>query len=289
MTQGSAVRLGGHLGLSSPDKPLLAPLGRSVGAADQIAALAAHGFAGVQDLGLMFRPATERAAMARALRAAGMVLSSTNGDGHNWNTPLWSRSDAEGRELQAASVAGSAGLARAFGGLGTVCVAGLDPDRPRSAQLADMAEALRRVAEPAAEAGLTMLVEPIAEARIPGMLLAELEHGVEVVAAVAMPSVRLLFDTGHVAMMGHDVPRALMDCAGLTGLVQVADVSGSERLDPGLGTLDWAAVVGALGAIGYGGVVELEYEPADWSAAGVTAMLARLAALFPGFTTPCAG
>lgn len=288
MTDAMTMRLGGHLGLSSPDKPLLAPLGASLGAVDQIAAHAAHGFAAVQDLGLMFRPEAERAAVAQALAEAGMTLSSTNGDAATWNTPLWSRTDAEARALQAASVAGSAARARQFGGLGTVCVAGLDPDRSRSAQLAAMAENLKRVAETAAEAGLTLLVEPIAPARIPGMLLDELEHGVEVVEAVAMPSVRLMFDTGHVAMTGHDVPRALRACGNLIGLVQVADVSGRERLDPGLGTLDWPAIVAALGAIGYDGVVELEYEPADWSAAGLTAMLARLAALFPGFPAPVA-
>ena len=277
------MRLAGHLGLSSPDKPLLAPLGRSTGAVDQIEAHAAHGFSGVQDLGLKFRPEAEQDAMARALHRAGMVLSSINGEGMAWNTPLWSRCDGDARALQQASVAASAALAGRFGGLGTVCVAGLDPDRPRAVQLSAMAENLKHVAESAAEAGLTLLVEPIAERRIPGMLLAELEHGAQVVEAVAMPSVRLLFDTGHAAMMGHDVAQALRRHGPIIGLVQIADAAGRERIDPGLGTLDWAAIGAALDAIGYAGIIELEYEPVDWSADGVTAMLDRLAALFPGF------
>lgn len=276
-------RFAGHLGLSSPDKPLLAPLGRSTGPVDQIAALAAHGFAAIQDLGFRFRPEAELAAMAEALARAGMVVSSFTGDGPLWNTPLWSRTDAEGRAMQAASVAGSAAMARRFGPLGSVCVTGLDPERPRGAQLAAMAENLKRVGDAAAEAGLTLLVEPIAEARIPGMLLAELEHGAEVVEAVEMPSVRLLFDTGHAAMMGNDVAQVLRRYGGMIGLVQIADALGRERVDPGLGTLDWAAITAALDEIGYAGTIELEYEPVDWSAAGITAMLARLAGLFPGF------
>jgi hydroxypyruvate isomerase len=270
------LRLSGHLGLSSPEAPLLAHLGRSRAPLDQIDALADHGFAGVQDLFLKLRPPAEQAAMAERMALRGLALSSFGGDPGHWNTPLWSGGDpAALRE----SVRASAVLAERFGGAGAVCVAGLDPDRTHAAQIDGMIERLRQVAQAAAETKLTLLVEPIAPQRIAGMLLDRLEAAEEVVRAVAMPSVRLLFDIGHVAMMGHDVAAALGACSDILGLVQAADVRGTERVDPGLGTLDWAGIGRALAQVGYSGPVELEYEPLVSSAQGEAAMLARLGRL----------
>ncbi len=268
------LRLAGHLGLSAPDRPLLAHLARSVDPLDQIDALAEHGFAGVQDLFLKLRPVGEQAALAAHLARRGLVLSSFGGDPLHWNRPLWSAEDDAGREAARASVAQSIELAARFGGTGAVCVAGLDPDRPRSAQLAAMTENLKRHAEEAARAGLVLLVEPIAESRIPGLLVNRIEDGLAMVRAVAMPSVRLLFDTGHVAMMGEDVPAALLACGDAIGLLQLADIPG--RVDPGLGHLDWAAILRAIGEAGYRGLAELEFEPVERTAEGEAAMLTRL-------------
>ena len=192
----------------------------------------------------------------------------------HWNKPLWSTQDDAGRDALRASVAASAEMAARFGGGGAVCVAGFDDQRPRPAQLTAMTENLKRHAEEAARSGLTLLVEPIAPSRIAGLLLDRLEDAVDMVRAVAMPSVRLLFDTGHVAMMGHDVPSSFASCAQETGLIQFADVPG--RVDPGLGELDWPAILRAIG--GYDGMIELEFEPADRTAIGETQMLGRLKA-----------
>ena len=275
----SAIRLGGHLGLRAPDRPLLAHLGRSVAALDQIDALADHGFAAVQDLFLKGRSGAECDAMAARMAQRGLVLSSFNGDPATWNTPLWSCDEASGRERLHDSVLQSAWLAHQFGGAGAVCVAGLDPNRQAADQRAAMIENLSRMADVAAPGGLTLMVEPIASQRVPGMLLDQLEPAVEIIRAVDHPSVRLLFDIGHVAMMGHDPAQALLACGDAIGLVQAADVSGDDRVDIGLGTLDWRAIGSALRAIGYTGVVELEHEPVEQTAQGEAALLSRLAAL----------
>ncbi|WP_150294062.1 sugar phosphate isomerase/epimerase family protein [Sphingobium estronivorans] len=271
------LRLAGHLGLSAPDRPLLAHIGRSVDPLDQIDALADHGFAGVQDLFLKLRPPSEQAAMAEHMARRGLALSSFGGDPMHWNLPLWSAEDEAGRDAVEASVASSCDLAARFGGTGAVCVAGFDAARPRSAQLAAMTENLKRHAEAAARSGLVLLVEPIAESRIPGLLLHRLEDGLDMVRAVAMPSVRLLFDIGHVAMMGHDVPTALTASRDAIGLIQLADIPG--RVDPGLGQLDCAAILRQIAAEGYAGLVELEFEPVDQTAEGEKRMLSRLAGM----------
>ncbi len=271
------MRLSGHLGLSAPDRPLLAHLGRSVDPLDQIDALADHGFVGVQDLFLKLRPLEEQTAMARKMDQRGMALSSFGGDPFDWNKPLWSAADDAGRQAVAASVALSCDLARLFGGAGVVCVAGLDPARARDEQLAAMTENLKRHAEEAARAGLVLLVEPIAESRIPNLLLNEMEMGLAMVQAVAMPSVQLLFDVGHAAMMGEDVPSALATCGDAIELIQIADSPG--RVDPGLGELDWAGILSGIRKLGYTGPIELEFEPVDQTVEGEAAMLARIAAI----------
>lgn len=278
------LRLAGHLGLSAPDRPLLAHLGRSVSPLDQIDALADHGFCGVQDLFLKLRPVDEQAAMAKRMAQRGMTLSSFGGDPMHWNTPLWSAQDDAGRSQIDASVAASCAIAERFGPTGGVCVAGIDPAQTRDAQLAAMIENLKRQGQAASRVGLTLLVEPIAPARIAGLLIDRLEHGVAIVEAVAMPSVRLLFDIGHVAMMGHDVVSALADCRNLIGLIQAADVPG--RVDIGLGQLDWAAICGQIVQQGYTGLFELEHEPVDPTADGEKQMLTRLRQILQINTAP---
>ena len=265
--------IGGHLGLSSPDRPMLAHLARSTSSLDQIDALADHGFRGVQDLFLMLRPEAEQIAMADRMASRGLILSSFS-DLKYWNQPVWSAEDEAGLEHLRSSVDLSIEIAARFNGGSVVCVAGLDNQRPRKAQFDAMTENLKRYAGKAARSGLNLLVEPIAASRIPGLLLDRLEDAAEMVRAVAMPSVRLLFDTGHVAMMGHDVPSSFAACAQQTGLIQFADVP--DRVDPGLGELDWPAILKAIG--GYDGMIELEFEPVDATETGETQMLDRLKA-----------
>jgi len=271
---GGAWRLAGHLGLSSPQAPLLAHLARSVAPLDQIDALADRGFAGVQDLFLKLRPPEEQAAMARRMAERGLSLSSFGGDPLHWNAPLWSGAD-QAAVLE--SVTASAAIAQMFGGAGAVCVTGIDPGRAFGAQIDGMIANLKAAAPIAMRGGLTLLVEPIAPQRIPGMLLDRLEPAIAIVRAVDAPSVRLMFDIGHVAMMGHDVADAIYGCADIIGCVQACDVDGRERVDIGRGTLDWPAIRDALQGIGEDGIVELEHEPVDATAAGEAAMLRRLA------------
>jgi hydroxypyruvate isomerase len=277
-----ALSLAGHLGLSAPDKPLLAHLGRSADPADQVDALADHGFAGLQDLFLKLRPPEEQAALASHMARRGFALTNLGADPLHWNKPFWSAGDESGRDAVRASVALSGSLSERFGGTGAVCVAGLDPDRSVKEQINAMIENLKRNAEIAERHGLMLLVEPIAEKRIPGLLLNRLEDGIDMVRAVDMPSVRLMFDTGHVAMMGHDVPSALAACAHDIGLIQLADVPAgtSDRVDPGLGQLDWTAILRQISDQHYDGLAELEFEPVDATADGEARMLERLSGIF---------
>lgn len=274
------LRLAGHLGLRSPDAPLFAHSARSPDPFDQLDFLAGQGFAGAFDIYFKLRPESEQAALGARMAELGLAMGTFNNDLAHWDKPLWSREDAAALATIRASIEGSAATVARAGGGAAVCVTGLDPAMPKPAQIAAMIANLRRVAPLAEDAGLTLLVEPVAPGWIPGLLIDSLADGVEVVRAVDSPMVRLLFDVGHLAMMGEDVPSALAAHWDLIGGVQIADVPG--RVEPGAGTLDWPPIVAALADRGYAGLVEVELLTAQDSAAGEANLLAALRALDTG-------
>lgn len=269
-----AVHFAGHLGLRGPDRPLLAHSARSTDPLDQIDALAENGFTGVQDLFLKLRPPAEQAAIGRRLKERTMRLTSFGGDPLHWNKPLWNRDDAESRALLQASVDGSIAAEHLAGGGGAVCVTGVDPKQSRAAQVAAMIENLKHFADIAARGNLTLLVEPVAAQWIPGLLVDSLEDGAAIVRAVDNPSVRLLFDIGHVWMMGHDILPALDAHWDSIGAIQAADMPG--RVDLGAGELDWVAILAGIAARGHAMPIEIEHEPQDASVEGETRLIERL-------------
>lgn len=274
-----SLAFAGHLGLRGPDAPLFAHGARSVDPLDQIDALAERGFAGMQDVFLKLRDPPVRAAMAARMAARGLRTGTFNGNPLHWNTPLWSSADETARALLSTHLAENARLVEEMGGGSSVCVCGTDPDLPRDVQLSGMVENLKRQGEAAVRSGLVLLVEPVASAWIPGLLVATLADAAAIVRAVDLPSVRLLFDTGHVAMAGDDVLAGLRDHWDIIGGVQVSDAPG--RVDVGTGELDWAAIFGWLIEQGYSGLVEVEHDLIDPTAEGEARMVERLRALSP--------
>ena len=105
----------------------------------------------------------------------------------------------------------------------------------------------------AAEVGATLVLEPLN--RYEDHMINRLEQAVELVEAVGLPAVRVLADTYHMNIEEDRPAAALADAAARLGHVQVSD---SNRLQPGAGHLDWAALLGTLDAIGYRGHLALE-------------------------------
>lgn len=274
-----ALAFAGHLGLRVSKLPLLAYAARSKGPLVQIEALAEHGFKGVQDVFLKARSVSQQKVMSSRMAALGLRMGTFNGDPQHWNTPLWSSRDEAARATLRQNLQASLALSERMGGGAAVCVCGIDPARPHDAQLAGMIDNLKEMGEIAAKSGLTLLVEPVAAAWIPGLLIATLQDAASVVRAANLPSVRLLFDTGHVALAGEDVLTGLQNNWDIIGGVQVSDVPG--RIDVGAGTLDWAAIFGWLSEQRYSGLVEVEHEPMELSRQGGTRLLERLRALAP--------
>jgi hydroxypyruvate isomerase len=115
---------------------------------------------------------------------------------------------------------------------------------------------LERLAELGAAHGLRFCLENLNPVDHPGVPFSAARDTLALVAAVDHPALRLNLDLYHCAMSGEGLPETLAACAPWLGEVQVADAPG--RCEPGTGTIDWDAVVAALCAIGFAGVVAFE-------------------------------
>jgi hypothetical protein len=74
--------------------------------------------------------------------------------------------------------------------------------------------------------------------------------------ADAVPGVRFLIDTGHVTAWGGDI----LELLPYAGHVQVRDARpGEAQVAPGEGDVNFAAVLGRLGDLGYDGAISVEY------------------------------
>jgi hydroxypyruvate isomerase len=269
------LRYAGHLGLRGPGAaPLFEHSAASADPLDQIDYIADLGFAGVQDLYLKLRPLEDVARLARRAAARGMAFASFNAAPLYWDKPLWSSTDEASREILSRELEQTAALAASTGSGLAICVTGLDPSRPRAAQIAGMIENLSRLAEPAQRAGVCLLVEPVAAAFMPGLLVDRLADAEAIVRAVDSPAVRLLFDIAHVQTSEGAVLPGLAACWDIIGAIQAADTPG--RIDVGAGELDWPDILSEVSGRGYTGLIEIEHEPMEPGAAGEQRLLQRL-------------
>src|SRR4029079_2289040 len=127
----------------------------------------------------------------------------------------------------------------------------------RGEQHAAIVAALKTAAPGAADARVSLLVEPL-NSRLDhvGYFLDSTAEGLDIIEEVDHPSVRLLYDMYHSTMMGERPAEVLGNRAPLVGHVHVADVPG--RHEPGSGTVDWRSSMATLASLGYAGAIGLE-------------------------------
>jgi sugar phosphate isomerase/epimerase len=82
-----------------------------------------------------------------------------------------------------------------------------------------------------------------------------LGRAAEIVREVGLPSVKVMADTFHMGIEEDDLGGSIRAAGDLIGHVQLGD---SGRLQPGVGHLDWSAVMGALRDVGYDGWLAME-------------------------------
>ena len=145
-------------------------------------------------------------------------------------------------------------------GAGVIHVmAGLVPEEARAAARKAYVANLRWAAERTTGTGVTLVLEPLNTRDKPGYLVSRSDEIVDILAEVDRPQVKLLFDVYHVQVMEGDVLTRLARHWDRIGHVQIAAVP--SRAEPDEGELNYAAVLGALDARGWDGLVGLEYKP----------------------------
>jgi sugar phosphate isomerase/epimerase len=122
-------------------------------------------------------------------------------------------------------------------------------DEDREVLLAGLTE----LGEHARAEGVTLFLEPLN--RYEDHMVNRIEQAAELIRTVGLDSVRIGIDSYHMNIEEADPAAAILAAGPFIGHAQVSD---SNRFQPGAGHLDWAAWLGALRAIGYDGYLAAE-------------------------------
>lgn len=107
---------------------------------------------------------------------------------------------------------------------------------------------------------LTILIEPICRAMMPGYFLHDLDQAADVIAEMDHPHLKLLFDCFHIETEHGDVLARFRAHAAHVGHVQIA--SFPDRREPFPGALDYGELLPRFQEAGYAGHFGCEYKPA---------------------------
>ena len=141
--------------------------------------------------------------------------------------------------------------------------------RTHEEQYASLLEGAKRAGDLAAEAKLTMIVEPLNSLiNHKGFFLTTCTEGLKLIREVDNPHVRLLFDLYHEQVQQGNVIRTLTEAAPEVAVFHVADNPG--RNDPGTGEMNYPNIYKAIQKTGFGGYLTMEYLPLGDQVASLT-------------------
>ncbi len=116
-------------------------------------------------------------------------------------------------------------------------------------------------------AGRMILIEPLNRHDAPGYFLRTTDQAREIIADIAAPNLKLMFDCYHVGRTEGDVTTRLTDLLPLIGHVQFAGVP--DRGPPDRGELHYPTIFAALDALGWTRSLGAEYRPDGATEAGL--------------------
>ncbi len=134
------------------------------------------------------------------------------------------------------------------------------PNIPRIDQRNAIIGCLSRAAQLLENTGIVLALEPLNTlVDHKGYYLHSTVEGLDIVDAVNHPSVRLLYDIYHSAVMDEDIAQVLSGRIDRIAHVHLADSPG--RNEPGSGAMNWQAKLDYLQEAGYSGPIGLEFRP----------------------------
>jgi hydroxypyruvate isomerase len=229
------------------------------GEAEFAARFEAAACAGFNAVEIQFPYAWDKKRLARAAKRAAVKIVLINipaGDaqkGERGIACLPGRA-AEFRE----GVARALEYAEALGCRQMNCLAGIAPRDSDPAELRETyVSNLRYAAGELAREGVTLLVEPISTAAIPGFFLNRSAEAFALLDDVS--NLKVQYDLYHMRMMGDDLAATIEANLSRIGHMQFADAPG--RHQPGTGAIDFRALFHLVDRLGYRGWMGAEYAP----------------------------
>ncbi len=158
--------------------------------------------------------------------------------------------------------------ARALGVSRLNCLAGRPASGAGEAETtAVLVDNLRHAAARCAEAGVSLLLEPVNRRDVPGFFVHRTDQAVRIIDEVGAPNLALQYDIYHAQRTEGEVASTLSALISRIGHVQFADNPG--RHEPGTGELNFDFIFAHLDRLGYAGWVGAEYKPKGATEAGL--------------------
>ena len=152
-----------------------------------------------------------------------------------------------------------------------------DRERFRSTYLENLAWA----AERAADAGVDVLIEPIAQRNIPGFFLNRQDEAHAVLAELGKANIKVMMDLFHCQVAEGDLTaklrRYLAERPSRVGHIQIASVP--DRHEPDAGEVNFPYIFQLIEELGYSGWIGLEYIPMAGTSEGLGWLDAQLVAV----------
>lgn len=140
-----------------------------------------------------------------------------------------------------------------------VCTGNAVPGMSDADMRASVLAGLEATLALAEKAGITLLLEPLNLRDHPGYWLVSGDTGAEICRALGSRRMKLLFDCYHMQIMGGDMVSQITRNIDVIGHFHLAGVPGRHEIFGN--EIDYRFVVGRIGALGYRGILGLEYMP----------------------------
>jgi len=148
------------------------------------------------------------------------------------------------------------------------CLAGIAPAGTATADRDAVLVANLKFAAPRlADAGMTLMLEPINLRDIPGFHVSTTHHAEQILDAVGSDNLLIQYDVYHTQVMQGDLVPTYARLKNRIGHVQIADNPG--RNEPGTGEINYPFVLSELDRLGYDGWIGCEYKPTAGTSAGL--------------------
>lgn len=167
-----------------------------------------------------------------------------------------------------ASVDTAIAYAQALGCRKINCLAGIAPaGLDRDVAEATLVDNLRYAAERLADAGISLVFEPINTRDIPGYFLTTTDQAERIMDRVGHANLLIQYDFYHMQIMQGDLVSTFERLQSKIGHVQIADNPG--RHEPGTGEINHDFIFRRLDELGYDGWVGCEYKPKTGTSQGL--------------------